>query len=149
MIDPVAQRLEDKGKEKGRAIMLHRLYTDGALTKEQLDAVAEFYGYAGEQEFREYAESLPSELGTERKRKPIQSMIDVAERLEQGGIDKGAVIVLGDLLDSGVLTEEQAVQEGRPFGISNMRDFWMCLRYSRRTEEDEEDEDHESAEEKK
>lgn len=146
MIDPVAQHLEDKGKEKGRAIMLRRLYTDGALTKEQLDAVAEFYGYAGEQEFREYAESLPPELGTERKRKPIQSMIDVAERLEQGGIDKGAVIVLGDLLDSGVLTDEQVVREGRPFGISNMHDFWMCLRYSKKIPEGDEDDDNEEDE---
>lgn len=146
MIDPVAQHLEDIGKEKGRAIMLQRLYADGILTKDQLDAVAESYGYAGEQDFREYAESLPSELGTERKRKPIQSMIDVAERLEQGGIDKGAVIVLGDLLDSGVLTEEQAVQEGRPFGISNMHDFWMCMRYSKRSPEGDEDDENEEDE---
>lgn len=143
MIDPVAQHLEDKGKEKGRAIMLHRLYADGALTQEQLDALAESYGYAGEQDFREYAESLPSELGTERKSKPIQSMIDVAERLEQGGIDKGAVIVLGDLWAADVLTEEQVVREGRPFGISNMHDFWMCLRYSTRIPEEDEDDENE------
>lgn len=134
MRDPAVGHLEDSEKEKGRAIMLKRLVIHGTVKKRQLDAAIRACGFSGEADFLQKAEGLPLELGNEKAKKPVRSMTDASERLRQDAVDKGAVLALDGLLLSGILTKEQAVREGKPFGIGDMADFRSCVNYAEKTE---------------
>ena len=135
MQDPAAGYLKDSEKEKGRALMLKRLFIHGTLKKRQLDAAIKACGFSGEADFLQKAEGLPLELGNERAKKPVRSMADASERLRQDAVDKGAVLALDRLLLSGILTKEQAVREGKPFGIGDMADFRSCVSYAEKAED--------------
>lgn len=135
MRDPAAGHLEDNEREKGRAIMLKRLVIRGTVKKRQLDAAVKVCGFSGEADFLQKAEGLPLELGNEKAKKPVRSMADATERLRQDAINKGAVLALDRLLLSGILTKEQAVREGKPFGIGDMADFRSCVSYAEKTED--------------